>query len=200
MASVGSDPSVSRFERRATGYETGVRGRWHAEIVERTAALTRTVMPDTGRVLDVGCGSGALLRLLARDASDLTFVGVDPASRMLVVAAGQPTIVRSQLARSTAEALPLRAATFDVVVSSVSFGHWPDQRRGLGECRRVLVDGGSLVLVDVFARWLNMMSRRGNRTSANTRSHTTALLHGLGFADVEWHDVDRRVIGALVAR
>jgi ubiquinone/menaquinone biosynthesis C-methylase UbiE len=156
-------------------------------------------MPDAGSVLDVGCGSGALLRSLERSAPDITFVGVDPAARMLT-AAVQPKTAHALFARARAEALPWRSATFDVVMSSVSFGHWPDQRAGLGECRRVLVGGGSLVLVDVFARWLNIVSRRGNRTSAHTRSRTTELLHGSGFQSVEWHDVFDHAIGGCVAR
>jgi hypothetical protein len=85
-------------------------------------------------------------------------------------------------------------------VSSVSFGHWTDQRTGLEECRRVLVERGSLVVVDVFARWLNIVSRRGNRRSAHTRSRTTELLHESGFQSVEWHDIFGRAISAFVAR
>ena len=47
-------------------------------------------MPDTGSVLDVGCGSGALLRSLGRYAPHMTFVGVDPALQMLAAAVSQP--------------------------------------------------------------------------------------------------------------
>ena len=133
---VNANRSVARYDRRATEYEAGVLGRWHADIAERTAALTNAVMPDTGSVLDVGCGSGALLRLLGRHAPRVTFMGVDPAPQMLAVAVSQPERARTTFALAGAEALPYRGATFDVVVSSVSFGHWPDQRTGLNECRR----------------------------------------------------------------
>jgi ubiquinone/menaquinone biosynthesis C-methylase UbiE len=196
---VNSNPSVERYNRRATAYESGALGRWHADIVERTAALTKTVMPETGFLLDVGCGSGALIRSLARDVNGMTFVGVDPAPQMLAAAASHSHHGRAAFARAPAEALPFRDATFDVVVSSVSFGHWPDQPAGLRECRRVLVDGGALVLVDVFARWLNLATRRGDRHSAHTRSRTTELLRASGFETAEWHDVYGRVIAAVVS-
>jgi len=44
--------------------------------------------------------------------------------------------------QGAAEALPFADATFDLVVSSMSFHHWADQRTGLGEVRRVLATGG----------------------------------------------------------
>jgi ubiquinone/menaquinone biosynthesis C-methylase UbiE len=197
---VSSDAGIGRYDRRAAGYEAGPLGRWHADIVQRTARLTRTVITDAGAVLDLGCGSGALLRSLVRSAPSTAFFGIDPAPQMLAAAVGHSEGIGAAFALARAEALPCRSAAFDVVVSSVSFGHWANQRMGIAECRRILTDGGSLVLVDVFVRWLNLLSRRGNSRSANTRRRTTRLLHECGFASVEWHDVYGHVIGALVAR
>ena len=193
-----SHRSIERYDRRASGYEEGLLGRWHDEIVQRTAALTSTVLPDTGVVLDIGCGSGALLRSL-EPSGPKALVGVDPSPRMLTVAVSHPARGRAVFAQAVAEALPCPSATCNVVVSSVSFGHWADQKRGLRECRRVLVEGGSLVLVDVFSRWLNMATRRGNRLSAHTRGRTTTLLHESGFQSTEWHDIYGTVIAAVVA-
>jgi ubiquinone/menaquinone biosynthesis C-methylase UbiE len=119
---------------------------------------------------------------------------------MLTVAVREPTGAPTAFALASAEALPWRSASFDAVVTSVSFGHWSDQQAGLNECRRVLVDGGPLIVVDVFARWLNIVSRRGTMRSAHTRSRTAALLHGSGFPVVEWHDVYGHAIAAAIAR
>jgi ubiquinone/menaquinone biosynthesis C-methylase UbiE len=191
---------VGRYNSRARGYETGRLGRWHADIVERTAALTGTCLPEVGRALDVGCGSGALVRTLERIRPHMTFFGIDPAAEMLARAVGRRENNRSNFLRGYAEALPVRDAVFDVVVTSVSFGHWANQQQGLDECRRVLVEGGPLVLVDVFARWLNLATRRGTRHSAHTKGRTTELLLDRGFTSVEWHDVYGHVVGGLVAR
>jgi ubiquinone/menaquinone biosynthesis C-methylase UbiE len=195
---VRSHSSVERYDRRASGYDEGLLGRWHGDIVQRTAALTATVLPDSGVVLDIGCGSGALLRSLEPSAAK-ALIGVDPSPRMLAVAISHPARGRAAFARAVAEALPCPTATCDVVVSSVSFGHWADQGRGLRECRRVLVEGGSLVLVDVFNRWLNIATRRGNRFSAHTKGRTTTLLRESGFQSTAWHDIYGSVIAAVVA-
>jgi ubiquinone/menaquinone biosynthesis C-methylase UbiE len=195
---VRSHSSIERYDQRASDYEEGLRGRWHGDIVQRTAALASTVLPDTGVVLDIGCGSGALLRSLETSGSKV-LLGVDPSPRMLSMAISHPARGQAIFAQAVAEALPCSTATCDVVVSSVSFGHWVDQRRGLRECRRVLVEGGSLVLVDVFSRWLNIATRRGSRLSAHTKGRTTSLLRESGFHSTEWHDVYGRVIAAVVA-
>jgi len=195
---VRSRSSIERYDHRASDYEEGVLGRWHGEIVQRTAAITNTVLPDTCVVLDIGCGSGALLRLL-EPRGPKVLLGVDPSPRMLTVATSHPARRRAVFAQAVAEALPCPNATCDVVVSSVSFGHWADQKRGLLECRRVLVEGGSLVLVDVFSRWLNMATRRGNRLSAHTKGRTTTLLRDSGFHRTEWHDIYGQLIAAVVA-
>lgn len=54
------------FEQRATRYEQGWLGRLHHQIAGQTAALAVTVSAAPRRVLDIGCGPGYLLRLLAR--------------------------------------------------------------------------------------------------------------------------------------
>ena len=93
------------------------------------------------RILDVGCGSGALLRFVGALRPDAPLAGVDPAPEM-VRAASSP---RLTVVQATAESLPFGDGTFDLVVSSTSFSHWEDRDAGLRECRRVLAAGGALL-------------------------------------------------------
>ncbi|HVX19877.1 MAG TPA: methyltransferase domain-containing protein [Acidimicrobiales bacterium] len=64
------DRDVQAFHDRAPDYESGFRGRMHHDIVTRTAGLALDVEPKPRRVLDVGCGTGLLLRLLAERRPD----------------------------------------------------------------------------------------------------------------------------------
>jgi ubiquinone/menaquinone biosynthesis C-methylase UbiE len=57
--------NVGAFEERAATYERGWLGRLHHEIADRAAALAVFLCPDPQGVLDVGCGTGYLLRQLA---------------------------------------------------------------------------------------------------------------------------------------
>jgi ubiquinone/menaquinone biosynthesis C-methylase UbiE len=58
-----TDRDVAAFEARAPRYEVGRLGALHRDIADRTADLALAVRPTPSRVLDVGCGSGYLLRM-----------------------------------------------------------------------------------------------------------------------------------------
>jgi ubiquinone/menaquinone biosynthesis C-methylase UbiE len=95
------------------------------------------------RVLDVGCGTGALAAALAERAGARVW-GVDPSERMLEVA-------RSRVPRGVglkpghAEALPFKNGWFERVVMSLVV-HLVDRRRAFAEARRVLTADGRLVI------------------------------------------------------
>jgi ubiquinone/menaquinone biosynthesis C-methylase UbiE len=192
---------VGAFDARADGYEDGWLGRLHGQIADRTADLALTAAPAPGRILDVGCGTGYLLRRLAarcQEAVELT--GVDPAPAMIAAARAAAADERLRWVAGTAERLPLPAGSFDLVVSTTSFDHWEDQRAGLAECARVLVPGGRLVLTDLFSAWLLPTLIGSRRGKARTPRRAGRLLAAAGFLDAEWHGVEAVVIRAVTAR
>ena len=143
---------VAAFDARAGGYEAGWLGRLHQQIADRTADLALSAVPAPQRILDVGCGTGYLLRQLdARCPDALELTGVDPAPAMIAAARAAAAGDRLQWLEGTAEELPFPDGAFDLVVSTTSFDHWADQPAGLGECARVLAPGGWLVLTDLFS-------------------------------------------------
>ena len=104
-------------------------------FADRTAALALSASTAPRRVLDIGCGTGYLLRLLAwqwPQASELA--GIDPAPSMIEGAAGSARDERLRFCISAAERLPYPDSSFDIVVSTTSFDHWSDQQAGLREC------------------------------------------------------------------
>ena len=104
-----------------------------------------------GRVLDVGCGTGYLLRCLGRQYPDAErLAGIDAAASMILAAQKSADDARLSFLAGVAEELPYPDESFDLVVSTTSFDHWSDQQKGLAECRRVVTAGGHLVLVDQF--------------------------------------------------
>jgi SAM-dependent methyltransferase len=197
---VPPDRDLAAFEARAAGYEQGWLGRLHHDIADRTADLAMAVQPRPQRLLDVGCGSGYLLRSLANrcpEANELA--GIDPASSMIEVATASAGDDRLSFSVGVAEQLPFPGGTFDLVVSSTSFDHWSDQQAGLRECARVLQPAGRLVLVDQFSLWLVptlLVSRRGK---ARTKRRANQLLTTAGFQALAWHDLYAVVIKAVTA-
>jgi 2-polyprenyl-3-methyl-5-hydroxy-6-metoxy-1,4-benzoquinol methylase len=71
---------VDSFDRRARSYEHDWRSQFHAQVVAASAEVALWAMPHPATVLDVGCGTGALLRTLAdRLPARVALAGVDPA-------------------------------------------------------------------------------------------------------------------------
>ena len=193
------DRDIAAFDVRAPGYEDGWLGRLHHQIADRTADLALTLTPAPRCILDVGCGTGYLLRQLAARCPQAELAGIDPAPAMIEAARAAAAGDRPQLVAGTAEELPWPAGTFDLVVSTTSFDHWADQR-GLAQCARVLAPGGWLVLTDQFSAFLRPTLIGSRRHKARTRRRATRLLTAAGFQQVQWHDLYAVIIGAVAAR
>ena len=171
-----------------------------SQIADRAADLALACSPQPRRVLDVGCGTGYLLRQLAARAPGAAgLAGVDPAPAMIEVARARANDDRLRFVAGVAEQLPYPDETFDLVVSTTSFDHWADQRAGLGECARVLVPGGHLVLADQFSAWPFVWLAAPRRGRARTKGRATRLLAAAGFRSPQWHDLYGVIIRAATA-
>jgi len=96
-------------------------------------------------VLDVGCGTGATTREVARHVgADGSVAGLDLSESMLGVA--RETCPGVDFRQGSAIDLPHDDASFDAVVSSFMLMFVPDPMQAVSEMRRVLRPGGRLVV------------------------------------------------------
>ena len=105
-------------------------------------ALSYLDLQPGDRVLDIGCGSGMAINLIAKIAVDGFVAGVDHSQAMVeqarrrnaaAIRAGRVAIVHGDAA-----ALPYDDASFDAVISVQTFYFQPDPVQSLREVCRVL--------------------------------------------------------------
>ena len=100
-----------------------------------------------GNILDIGCGTGRLLRRMHVRWPSASLVGVDVAEGMVARAREQTDY--ATIYQAPAEHLPLENDSVDLATSTTSFHHWSDQAQGVREAVRVLREGGLFILADM---------------------------------------------------
>jgi ubiquinone/menaquinone biosynthesis C-methylase UbiE len=108
----------------------------------------RLVPTASGRVVEIGVGSGANLPLYTRQADRV--IALDPSPRLLSMAhqAARDAAVPVELLEASAENLPVADKSIDTVVMTWTLCSIPDASRALREIRRVLNDSGRLLFVE----------------------------------------------------
>lgn len=94
------------------------------------------------RVLDVGCGPGALTRVLAEIVGASNTAAVDPSESFVEACCRR--VPGADVRIASAEALPHEDATFDVVLSQLVMNFVSDPEQAVGEMRRVTRPGGRI--------------------------------------------------------
>jgi ubiquinone/menaquinone biosynthesis C-methylase UbiE len=153
---------VDRFGEWAPTYERHWMQRRILGPVQKTVLeFAAEQVPNPTAILDIGCGTGRLLREAAPRFPGARLDGVDAAEGMVKQAAATlPPGLQIRFQQAMAESLPFADASFDLIFSTMTFHHWADQQKSIGEVRRVLVPGGRWLLADIVARGLMVVVLR----------------------------------------
>jgi len=98
-------------------------------------------------ILDIGCGTGRLLRRMHLRWPSAVLAGVDVAEGMVAQARAQTAY--ATIHQAPAEHLPIENDSVDLATSTTSFHHWSDQAQGVREAVRVMRKGGLFILADM---------------------------------------------------
>jgi ubiquinone/menaquinone biosynthesis C-methylase UbiE len=159
----------------------------------RKALLDQAAIQPGHRVLDIGCGTGALVTLIKRLYSDVDVVGLDPDPKALARARrkAERAAVTIQLDQGFSDELPYPDASFDRVFSSFMLHHLQagEKEKALREVRRVLKPGGSLHLLDFGGPesgqngFLARLFHSSHTLKDNSDSRIIALMSQAGLAN-----------------
>jgi SAM-dependent methyltransferase len=127
-------PITEPFEEHTDRYEEWFEA--HHAAYESELSAIRELLPEEGRGLEIGVGSGRFAEPLGVE------VGIDPARNMLANARERGIDV----AVGVAENLPFRDGRFDVALIVTTICFVDDVPSTLEEARRVLAHDGRLVI------------------------------------------------------
>lgn len=149
----------THFDRWALAYDRS----WLNELIfyptirvclEEIARWQTLRGPGPFRMLDVGCGTGTLLGMVAEQPQAELLIGLDYSPVMIrhltEKIAAAPLAQKLHVVVGDSERLPFADETFDVVTCCNSFHHYPHQAAVIRGFRRVLRPGGLLLVVDGF--------------------------------------------------
>lgn len=183
-----------------------------ARLIAREQTFKRRLVERLGlrgshRVLDVGCGTGTLAVMIARERSDIEVTGVDGDADILIRARSKAAAagVRVAFRAAMATELPFADGSLDRVTSTLMAHHLPTSAKlqMFTEIRRVLTPTGELHLVDIgparsgFGRTLQGLLRP-RVLADNLDGKLPSLMTSAGLADVNEEERVLTVVGPLV--
>jgi demethylmenaquinone methyltransferase/2-methoxy-6-polyprenyl-1,4-benzoquinol methylase len=208
------DRVAPRYDLANTVFSLGQDRGW------RQAAAMATRLAGGEVAVDVACGTGALTRELAAMAPGAVVIGLDFSEQMLAHARSTPGPCL-RYAVGDALGLPMRDASVDVLTIAFGLRNLPEPGQGLLEFRRVLRQGGRLVVCEfsqpvvpvlrgVYRRYLTrLMPLAARRLTSDPEAYQylarsigawpdqpglARWMQQAGFTEVAWRDLTGGIV------
>jgi ubiquinone/menaquinone biosynthesis C-methylase UbiE len=159
------------------------------------------------RVLDLGCGTGAVSLLLAKRQPEARIVGLDPDANALARAEQKARAAGAAIEwqKGYAGRAPYPAHSFDHVVSSLMIHHLRSEEKqaAFRDVKRLLRPGGAFHLLDfgpprnAIERVLTAILHHDGRMQDNLGGRLPEWLREAGFADVREVESHRTWFGRV---
>ena len=149
--------SRNEFKKAAEIYDSGRSGIYEMCKYDYPKVLAELEHTEFNDVLDCGCGTGPMIAILSEKYPKKHYTGLDLTPEM-IEKAKQKNLTNAEFVVGDCENLPFADNSFDVVICTNSFHHYPNPQDFFNSAYRVLKKGGRLVLRDYtssdFVVWL----------------------------------------------
>lgn len=186
------EKSKAAFNQQAATYDTDMKGQ-HARSLY-PILLDRLSHISYHSALDLGCGTGEMIKQILQADNYKELYGIDLSEEMLAVAKNKlPDQVKLLLGDS--ESLPFPDNFFDVVYCNDSFHHYPAPQNVLSEVQRVLKPGGTFLMGDCWQPYIgrvimNFYMRHSKEGDVKIYSETEMVsMLSEYFHDVSWERI-----------
>lgn len=186
MKKARSDRRDFKFDKRASVYDTHIEGRL-SEKAYRLITDNIKISPGD-KVLDVGCGTGTILKRL-NDLCHIQGFGIDIEEKMIEQAKSK--LPQMNILKCDCSNTPFDKEMFDHVIACMTFHHFYDQIAFAKEMSRVLKKGGKLYLVDpklpaLFRKIINtILLTRNIAGKFNTNQEINSIFNPCGLVIVQ---------------
>jgi ubiquinone/menaquinone biosynthesis C-methylase UbiE len=183
--------NIKRFNKWAGSYDTGIVSIFFKRCNRKVCQLVN--LQDGMKLLDVGCGTGSLLKELSLSGKELSLYGIDLSPEMINAARVKLQDKKHiEFYEGSAADLPFESNFFDYVVCMNSLHHHPDPNQSLTEMTRVLKPGGVMIIMDgfvdstvrkVLSRTANVLRNEG-KVQRFKREELQHIFRSLGYESI----------------
>lgn len=188
------EKSKAAFDQQAATYDQDMKGQ-HARSMY-PILLEKLSDISYHSALDLGCGTGEMLKMILDRSARKILTGIDLSEKMLEVAKGKLKD-KVKLVLADSEHLPFPDETFDVVYCNDSFHHYPNPENVLAEVKRVLKPGGIFLMGDCWQPCIGrvimnfyMKHSKGGDVKIYSERELRSMLEKY-FIHVQWEQVGK---------
>jgi ubiquinone/menaquinone biosynthesis C-methylase UbiE len=118
--------------------------------IRRTRKVYKILqLPQEGKIIDISCGGGRLLKKIENNHPRLELYGVDVTPGFLAL---HPELSKIKFTTATADQIPFSNNNFDITICSLSLHHYKNIQAVLTEIKRITKQGGQIYLIDIFPK------------------------------------------------
>ena len=140
--------SISEFTKAAGRYESNHAGIYEMCKKDYPDILAELEKESFRNLLDAGCGPAPMISLLSEKYPDRHYTGLDLTPAM-IEHAKKKNIPNATFVVGDCENFPFENNSFDAIICSMSFHHYPNPQAFFDSVKRCLRPNGRLILRDV---------------------------------------------------